>query len=148
MLNVIVFRIVLAELIIKMSSSLIKTAIMTAKAPKAIGPYSQAIKSGKTLFVSGQIGLIPKTMEFKGPDIIAQTEQVFENMGAILEEAGMNFDNIVKTTVLLADINDFTKMNSVYVNFFKEPFPARAAYAVATLPKHAKVEIEAIAVEK
>jgi len=131
-----------------MSGSLLKAAIATANAPKAIGPYSQAIKTGNILFLSGQIGLIPKTMEFKGPDIIAQTEQVFDNMDAVLQEAGMTFDNIVKTTVLLADMNDFTKMNSVYVKFFREPYPARAAYAVATLPKCAKVEIEAIAVEK
>ena len=131
-----------------MSGSLLKAAIATANAPKAIGPYSQAIKSGQTLFMSGQIGLLPKTMEFKGPDIISQTEQVFENMSAVLEQAEMTFENVVKTTVLLADINDFTKMNSVYQKYFKEPYPARAAYAVATLPKHAKVEIEAIAVEK
>ena len=130
-----------------MSGSLIKTAISTASAPKAIGPYSQAIKTGKTLYLSGQIGLIPKTMEFKGPDIIAQTEQVFDNMEAVLQAADMSFENIVKTTVLLADMNDFTKMNSVYEKFFKEPFPARAAYAVAMLPKCAKVEIEAIAIE-
>lgn len=130
-----------------MSGGILKKIINTAKAPKAIGPYNQAVKAGSTLYVSGQLGLDPKTMEFVGSDVESQSEQVFKNMDAILSEAGMTFANVVKTTVLLSDINDFAKVNVVYQQYFKEPYPARAAYAVANLPKLAKVEVEAIAVD-
>lgn len=130
-----------------MSGGILKKIINTAKAPKAIGPYNQAVKAGSTLYVSGQLGLDPKTMEFVGSDVESQSEQVFKNMDAILSEAGMTFANVVKTTVLLSDINDFAKVNVVYQRYFKEPYPARAAYAVANLPKLAKVEVEAIAVD-
>ena len=130
-----------------MSGTMLRTIINTTKAPKAIGPYNQAVKVGSTLYVSGQIGLDPQTMEFVGPDVESQSEQVFKNMNAILSEAGMSFANVVKTTVLLADINDFSKVNLIYQKYFKDPYPARAAYAVANLPKLARVEIEATAVD-
>ena len=129
------------------SGSIVRKIISTACAPKAIGPYSQAVKAGNTLYISGQIGLDPKTMELRGPDVEAQSEQVLKNIECILSEAGMSFANVVKTTVLLSDINDFAKVNEIYQKYFKEPYPARAAYEVANLPKLAKVEIETIAVD-
>ncbi len=122
-----------------------KEAIHTDKAPAAIGPYSQAIKSGNTLYVSGQIPIDPASGEFAGDSIEAQTRQSLTNIKHILEEAGLSMDNVLKTTVLLKDINDFSAMNEVYGSFFKEPYPARAAYEAAALPKGALVEIEAIA---
>ncbi|MBO6148381.1 MAG: RidA family protein [Lachnospiraceae bacterium] len=122
-----------------------KEAIHTDKAPVAIGPYSQAIKSGNTLYVSGQIPIDPASGEFAGDSIEAQTRQSLTNIKHILEEAGLSMDNVLKTTVLLKDINDFSAMNEVYGSFFKEPYPARAAFQAAALPKGALVEIEAIA---
>ena len=122
------------------------TAIHTEKAPAAIGPYSQAVKAGNTIYVSGQLPVDPSAGEFAGEDIKTQTKQSLTNIKNILEEAGAGMDNIVKTTVLLADIADFAAMNEVYATFFKEPFPARAAFQVAAIPKGAKVEIEAVAV--
>lgn len=122
------------------------TAIHTEKAPAAIGPYSQAVKAGNTIYVSGQLPVDPSAGEFAGEDIKAQTKQSLTNIKNILEEAGAGMDNVVKTTVLLADIADFAAMNEVYATFFKEPFPARAAFQVAAIPKGAKVEIEAVAV--
>ena len=125
-----------------------KKVIATAKAPSAIGPYSQGIAaSGQILFVSGQIPIDPATGAFAAEDIQGQTEQSLKNVGAILAEAGFGFEDVVKTTVLLADIADFGPMNEVYATFFSGDCPARAAFAVKDLPKGARVEIEAIAVK-
>ena len=121
-------------------------AIHTDTAPAAIGPYSQAILAGDTLYISGQLPVVPETGAFPSEDIREQTRASLMNIGAILREAGMDYANVVKTTVLLSDIADFAAMNEVYATFFKAPFPARAAFQVAALPKGAKVEIEAVAV--
>lgn len=123
-----------------------KTALHTDNAPAAIGPYSQAIKAGNTIYVSGQLPIDPKTGEFAGPDIESQTRQSLTNIKSILESCGAGMGNVVKTTVLLADIADFAAMNGVYAEFFEAPFPARAAFQVAALPKAARVEIEVVAV--
>ena len=123
-----------------------KTAIHTENAPAAIGPYSQAIKAGNTIYVSGQLPIDPKTGEFAGEDIESQTRQSLTNVQNILREAGADMENVVKTTVLLADIADFAAMNGVYAEFFSAPCPARAAFQAAALPKAAKVEIEVVAV--
>ena len=122
-------------------------AIHTSNAPAAIGPYSQAVAAGNTLYISGQLPIDPATGAFAGDEIKAQTRQSLTNMKAILEANGMTMADVVKTTVLLADIAEFAAMNAVYAEFFSEPYPARAAYQVAALPKAAKVEIEAIAVK-
>ena len=122
-------------------------AIHTPNAPAAIGPYSQGVAAGNTAYISGQLPIDPATGEFAGADIVSQTRQSLTNMKAILEANGMSMADVVKTTVLLADITEFAAMNQVYAEFFSEPFPARAAYQVAALPKAAKVEIEAIAVK-
>ena len=120
-------------------------AIATSNAPAAIGPYSQGVDTGSLVFVSGQLPIDPATGEFAGADIAAQTRQSLTNIKAILEANGMTMANVVKTTVLLEDISEFAAMNAVYAEFFTEPYPARAAYQVAALPKAAKIEIEAIA---
>jgi 2-iminobutanoate/2-iminopropanoate deaminase len=120
-------------------------AIATTNAPAAIGPYSQGVDTGNLVFVSGQLPINPATGEFAGADIAAQTRQSLTNIKAILEANGMTMANVVKTTVLLEDISEFAAMNAVYAEFFTEPYPARAAYQVAALPKAAKIEIEAIA---
>lgn len=120
-------------------------AIATPNAPAAIGPYSQGVDTGSLVFVSGQLPIDPATGEFAGSDIAAQTRQSLTNIKAILEANGMTMANVVKTTVLLEDISEFAAMNAVYAEFFSEPYPARAAYQVAALPKAAKIEIEAIA---
>ena len=119
--------------------------IHTDKAPGAIGPYSQAVKTGNLLFVSGQIPIDPATGVFAGEDIATQTRQSLNNVKAILEAAGFCLADVVKTTVLLANMADFAAMNAVYAEFFPENCPARAAFAVKELPKGALVEIEAIA---
>ena len=119
--------------------------IHTPNAPAAIGPYSQAVKAGSMLFVSGQIPIDPATGAFAGEDIVAQTRQSLTNVKNILEAAGYALTDVVKTTVLLADIADFAAMNAVYAEFFTENCPARACFAVKALPKGALVEIEAIA---
>ena len=125
-----------------------KEVIATAAAPAAIGPYSQGVAaSGKIVFVSGQLPIDPATGAFAADDIQGQTEQSLKNVGAILAEAGYGYGDVVKTTVLLADIADFGPMNEVYAKFFTGACPARAAFAVKDLPKGAKVEIEAIAVK-
>ena len=125
-----------------------KKVIATAKAPSAIGPYSQGIAaSGQILFVSGQIPIDPATGAFAAEDIQGQTEQSLKNVGAILAEAGFGYEDVVKTTVLLTDIADFAPMNEVYSKYFNTDCPARAAFAVKDLPKGARVEIEAIAVK-
>lgn len=121
-------------------------AIATKNAPAAIGPYSQGIKAGKTIYVSGQIPIDPATGEFAGQDIETQTRQSLTNIKNILKEAGADMSDVVKTTVLLKDIADFAAMNKVYAEFFTEPYPARAAFQVAAIPKGALVEIEAVAV--
>ncbi len=122
-------------------------AIHTENAPAAVGPYSQGIKaSGKTIYVSGQIPIDPATGKFAGEDIATQTRQSLTNIRNILKEAGTDMSHVVKTTVLLADIADFTAMNEVYAEIFQEPYPARSAFQAAAIPKGARVEIEAIAV--
>lgn len=123
-------------------------ALSTTNAPAAIGPYSQAIQANDTIYVSGQLPIDPATGEFAGDDIAAQTRQSLTNIKEILASAGTDMSSVVKTTVLLSDIADFADMNKVYAEFFAEPFPARAAFQVAALPKGAKVEIEAVAVLK
>ena len=122
-------------------------AIASNAAPAAIGPYSQAIQAGQTVYVSGQLPIDPAIGAFAGPDIASQTRQSLTNIKAVLAEAGMTMADVVKTTVLLADIGDFGAMNEVYAEFFAEPYPARAAFQVAALPKSAKVEIECVAVK-
>ena len=121
-------------------------SIHTDKAPAAIGPYSQAVKAGNTVYVSGQLPIDPATGQFAGTDIAAQTRQSLTNIRNILAAAGADMSHVVKTTVLLADIGDFAAMNEVYAEFFSEPYPARAAFQVAAVPKGALVEIEAVAV--
>jgi 2-iminobutanoate/2-iminopropanoate deaminase len=123
-----------------------REAVSSAGAPKAIGPYSQAVRAGGLLFVSGQIPLDPSTGEMVQGDIAAQTRRVLENLGAILREAGTSFDHVVRTTVYLADMNDFAAMNEVYATYFSSPAPARATVQAARLPKDARVEIDLIAV--
>ena len=119
--------------------------ISTDKAPGAIGPYSQAIKTGGMVFCSGQIPIDPVTGEFVSNDITEQTEQVLKNLSAVLEAAGASLGSVVKTTVFLADMSDFAAMNEVYGRFFSENKPARATVQAARLPRDAKVEIECIA---
>lgn len=121
-----------------------KEEIKTTKAPGAIGPYSQAVKSGNLIFVSGQLPINPETGEIPS-DIKAQTRHSLENVKAILEEAGASLDNVLKSTCYLADMSYFAPMNEVYAEYFKAPFPARAAFAVKELPKQALVEIEVVA---
>ena len=121
------------------------TAVHTANAPAAIGPYSQAVCAGGFVYVSGQIPLDPATGEFAGPDIRTQTRQCLKNIAAILAAAGSGMDRVVKTTVLLKDIGDFAAMNEVYAEAFTAPYPARAAFEAAALPKGALVEIECVA---
>lgn len=121
------------------------TPIYTPNAPAAIGPYSQAVQTGNMLFVSGQIPIDPATGAFAGEDIATQTRQSLTNISNILAAAGYSMNDVVKTTVLLADIADFAAMNAVYAEFFTENKPARAAFAVKDLPRGALVEIEAIA---
>ena len=122
-----------------------KETIITAKAPAAIGPYSQAIKVGKLVSTSGQIPIDPATGRFVEGGIKEQTRQSLTNVKAILEKAGLTMDHVVKTTVFMADMNDFADMNAVYAEFFTEPYPVRSAVAVKTLPKGALVEIEVVA---
>lgn len=122
-----------------------KNPISTTKAPAAIGPYSQAIEAGGMVFVSGQLPINPKTGEFAEGGVKELTRQSLTNMQHILAEVGLTLDNVVKTTVFLADMSDFAAMNEVYAEFFSAPYPARSAVAVKTLPKGALVEIECIA---
>lgn len=120
-------------------------AISTPKAPAAIGPYSQAIRVGNLVYTSGQIPIDPATGAFVEGGIREQTRQSLTNVRAILAEAGLAMSDVVKTTVFMADMNDFAEMNGVYAEFFAEPYPARSAVAVKTLPKGALVEIEVVA---
>ena len=123
-----------------------KEVIHTSNAPAAIGPYSQAIKAGGAIYVSGQLPVDPATGAFADDTIQEQTRQSLTNIKNILACAGADMSDVTKTTVLLQDIADFGAMNEVYAEFFTEPYPARAAFQVAALPKGAKVEIEAVAV--
>lgn len=118
--------------------------IHTNDAPGAVGPFSQAIKVGNLLFVSGQLPIDPATGEFNSDDAIAQTDQCLKNLAAIAAAAGTSIANTVKTTVLLTDLGNFAEINKVYAGFFSKPYPARACYEVSALPKGAKVEIEAV----
>lgn len=123
-----------------------KEIVSTENAPGAIGPYSQAVKTGHMVFCSGQIPIDPATGEFVSNDVAEQTEQVLKNLSAVLEAAGTGLNNVVKTTVFLADMNDFTAMNEVYAKYFSDNKPARATVQAARLPRDARVEIECIAV--
>lgn len=122
-----------------------KTAVSAADAPKAIGPYSHAIRAGGLLFVSGQVPIDPATGNLVDGDISAQTERVMHNIGAVLKAAGLSLQDVVRTTIFLADMNDFASVNVVYGKFFSDPYPARATVQVSRLPKDARVEIDAIA---
>ncbi|XP_051826864.1 2-iminobutanoate/2-iminopropanoate deaminase [Antechinus flavipes] len=127
-------------------SSLIKKVISTAKAPGAIGPYSQAVLVDKTMYISGQLGMDPASGQLVSGGVAEEAKQALINIGEILKAGGCDYTNVVKTTVLLADINDFNAVNEIYKQYFKSSFPARAAYQVAALPKGGRVEIEAVAV--
>jgi len=123
-----------------------KKAIETTEAPGAIGPYSQAIRSGHHLFCSGQIGIDPATGDLVPGGVEAETRQVLLNVAAVLAAAGVTTDAVVKTTIYLADLSDFPAVNKIYAAFFTEPFPARATVGVKELPRGARVEIDALAV--
>lgn len=129
-------------------NKIVKEIIKTDNAPGAIGPYSQAVRSGNMVFVSGQIPIDPATGEFVSQDVTEQTEQVLKNLSAVLEAAGSDLSNVVKTTVFLADMNEFAAMNEVYAKYFTANFPARATVQAARLPKDARVEIECVALVK
>ena len=122
-----------------------RQAVSSPSAPKAIGPYSQAIKAGNLLFVSGQVPIDPATGNLIDGDIATQTHRVCKNIGEILKAAGVSFDAVVRSTVYLQDMNEFAKMNEVYGTYFSSPAPARATVQVARLPKDAKIEIDVIA---
>jgi 2-iminobutanoate/2-iminopropanoate deaminase len=122
-----------------------RQAIATDAAPKAIGPYSQAVRVGPFLFLSGQIPLDPATGQLVGTDVVAQTHQVMRNLGAVLAAAGTSFATVVRTTIYLADLSDFNAVNEVYGGYFGAPPPARATVQVARLPRDARLEIDAIA---
>lgn len=122
-----------------------KKVIHTDNAPKAVGPYSQAVQMGDFLFCSGQISIDPKTNEVFTGDIKIQTEMVMKNIEAVLGAAGLNFSNIIKTTIFITNMNDFATVNEIYAKYFKEAPPARSTVAVAGLPKGVNVEIEVIA---
>lgn len=121
-----------------------KKEIVTSKAPAAVGAYSQAVRNGNMVFASGQIPLNPETGEM-AETATEQAKQSMENIKAILEEAGLTFANVVKTTVLLTDMNDFAAVNEVYASYFEKPYPARSCFAVRGIPKGCKLEIEVIA---
>ena len=122
-----------------------RTAIVTPEAPAALGPYSQAIAAGGFLFCSGQLGLDPATGDFAGGDVEAQAARALMNLGNVLEAAGCTFEDVLKTTIFLADMTDFAVVNEVYGRFVSDPPPARSTVEVAALPKGGRVEIEAIA---
>ncbi len=124
---------------------MLREPVKTTHAPAALGPYSQAIKAGGFVYVSGQVAIDPETGEFVPGGIAEQTDRVLKNVAAVLEAAGSSLDLVVKTTVFLADMNEFAAMNEVYAKFFKEAPPARATVQAARLPRDARVEIEAVA---
>ncbi|KMT12740.1 hypothetical protein BVRB_4g088360 [Beta vulgaris subsp. vulgaris] len=123
----------------------LKEAVKTDKAPAALGPYSQAIKANNMVFVSGVLGLVPETGKFVSENVEEQTEQVLKNMGEILKASGANYSSVVKTTIMLADLKDFKKVNEIYAKYFSSTPPARSTYQVAALPLDARIEIECIA---
>jgi 2-iminobutanoate/2-iminopropanoate deaminase len=122
----------------------LKQSVHTDHAPKAIGPYSQAVRTGNLLFVSGQLGIDPATGKFAGESVEEQATRLLENMRHIVTAAGGNLGQVIKTTIFLADMGDFAKVNEVYGKFFEPPFPARSTIAVKGLPLNAKVEVEAV----
>ena len=122
-----------------------KSAVSAPDAPKAIGPYSHAIRTGQLLFISGQVPIDPATGNLIDGDITAQTQRVINNLDAVLKAGGLSFQHVVRTTIFLADMSDFLAVNAVYGTFFSEPYPARATVQVSRLPKDARVEIDAIA---
>lgn len=124
-----------------------KQQISSEKASKALGPYSAGVATEGLVFLSGQLGADTKG-NLVSEDVVEQTRKAFENIGVLLEASGLTYDDIVKTTVLLDDMNDFAKVNEEYAKYFNEPFPARSCFEVAKLPKNAKVEIECIAIKK
>jgi 2-iminobutanoate/2-iminopropanoate deaminase len=123
-----------------------KQALSSASAPKAIGPYSSAVRAGNLLFISGQVPADPSTGHIIEGDIAAQTRRVLDNLGALLAAGGLNFSDVVRTTVFLADMGDFAVMNDAYRSYFSEPYPARSTIQAARLPRDARIEIDAIAV--
>jgi 2-iminobutanoate/2-iminopropanoate deaminase len=123
----------------------VKQAISSPNAPKAIGPYSSALRAGDLLFISGQVPFDPATGVMVGGDIATETRRVLESVGALLEAGGLSYAAVVRTTVFLADMNDFAAMNEVYRTFFTEPYPARSTVEAARLPRDARIEIDAIA---
>jgi 2-iminobutanoate/2-iminopropanoate deaminase len=124
-----------------------KKVIFTNKAPAAIGPYSQGVMAGNLLFVSGQIPFVPETMKLVSEDVGEQTHQVLKNLQAILQESGLSFEDVVKTTIFIKDMNDFACVNEVYAQYFSNHKPARACVEVSRLPKDVLVEIELIAIK-
>lgn len=122
-----------------------KAIIATEAAPAAVGPYSQGVQLGEFIFTAGQLGIVPDTGEFAGPDIESQTRQALKNLRAVLEAGGSCLKHVVKVTVFLRDINEFSRMNAVYAEFFSDDPPARSAVQVAALPLDGRVEIEAVA---
>jgi 2-iminobutanoate/2-iminopropanoate deaminase len=122
-----------------------KRIVSTDKAPAAVGPYSQGVRGGDLVFTAGQLGLVPGSKEFAGPDIESQTQQALANLEAVLEAAGSCLEHVLKTTVFLADMGEFPRMNAVYAKFFAQDPPARSAVQVAALPLGGRVEIEAVA---
>lgn len=122
-----------------------KEIINTKKAPSAIGPYSQAVWAGDFLFTSGQIALIPETGEMDNQSIEAETHRVIKNLTALLEEAGLSFHQVIKVSIFIKDMNDFTKINEIYASYLQEPYPARETVEVARLPKDARIEISVVA---
>ncbi|KAL0707065.1 hypothetical protein Bca4012_073491 [Brassica carinata] len=134
-----------ASLSVSASASEKKEVVATEKAPAALGPYSQAIKANNLVFVSGVLGLIPETGKFVSDNVEDQTEQILKNMGEILKASGVDYSSVVKTTIMLADLGDFKKVNEIYAKYFPAPSPARSTYQVAALPLNAKIEIECIA---
>ena len=121
-----------------------KAIVATEEAPAAVGPYSQGVQAGDLIYTAGQLGIVPGTKEFAGPDIESQTRQALENLKAVLKAAGSCLAHVVKTTVFLQDIEEFSRMNAVYAEFFPEDPPARSAVQVAALPLGGRVEIEAV----
>jgi 2-iminobutanoate/2-iminopropanoate deaminase len=119
--------------------------VNTSKAPKAIGPYSQAIKINNMVFLSGQIAIDPETQQFIDGNIETQTKRVLDNLKSVLEASGSSLENVVRTTIYLTDMNDFSKVNEIYASYFSSGMPARSTVCVAALPKNAKIEIDAIA---
>lgn len=128
-------------------SSIIRKVISTAKAPAPVGPYSQAVLVDRTVYVSGQVGIDPSSGQLVPGGVVEEAKQAFKNVGEILKAAGCDYTNVVKTTVLLADMNDFGTVNEIYKTYFKGCLPARAAYQVVALPKGSRIEIEAVAVQ-